>query len=180
MKNNINNLIATPIAILFIAISAQLSIHLPESVSSIPITGQSFAVLIIAHLMLEKWGIIVVGLYLLVGMLGAPVFSDFSSGIAALTGPSGGYLIGFLISAYTTGKMAKNQSPTFNKLLLQMALGTVVILIIGYIGLFRFLSPIEAFMKGVKPYLLGGLIKVLLASFLLWVYYQLKGLMNNN
>ncbi len=182
VKNNLSNFslaLFTPIAVLFIAISAQLSINLPEDVSMVPITGQSFAVLILAHIMKEKWAFIIVFLYLLIGVLGAPVFSDFSSGIDSFTGPSMGYLIGFLPAVLITGTLASKQGTKFSNLLVQMLLGTLIILICGYLGLFRFLDPSDAFIKGVKPYLLGAFVKIMLAVILLAVFYKLKALMNN-
>lgn len=177
--DNFKNIIFTPLAILFIAISAQLSISLPEAVSTVPITGQSFAVLIIAHLMKEKWASLIAALYLLIGIAGAPIFSNFSSGLNALTGPSGGYLIGFIAAAFITGKLSSKQDTSVKSILIQMLIGTLVILILGYLGLFRFLSPQEAFIKGVKPYLLGAFVKIFLAIILLSVYYKLRALMNN-
>ncbi len=179
MKDNFYNIIAVPIAILFIAISAQLSIDLPKDVSAVPITGQSFAVLIIAHVLKEKWASLAVLLYLLLGIIGVPIFSDFSSGIESFTGPSMGYLIGFILAAIVTGRLAAKGEAKFSSLLVQITLGTVVILVCGYLGLFRFLDPSEAFIKGVKPYLLGAFVKIMLAVILLTVFYKLKALMNN-
>jgi biotin transport system substrate-specific component len=179
MKDNFYYLIITPLAILFIAISAQLSISLPKDISTVPITGQTFSVLIIAHLLKHKWASLVTALYILVGILGAPVFSEFSSGIDSLSGPSGGYLIGFVAAAFITGKISSLQEPNFKNLLIQMGLGTLVILLIGYLGLFRFLNPADAFTKGVKPYLLGAFVKIFLSVILLTIFYKLKALMNN-
>jgi biotin transport system substrate-specific component len=179
MKDNFFNLIITPIAILFIAISAQLSISLPENISVIPITGQTFSILIIAHLMKEKWATIISVAYLLVGIIGIPVFSDFTSGVDVILGPSGGYLIGFIAGSFVSGKLSSKQEPTVKNLFIQMLIGTLVILFVGYIGLFRFLNPYDSFSKGVQPYLLGGFVKIILSVILLTIYYKLKALMNN-
>lgn len=180
MKNNINKFIYSLLAILVLAIFAQLRIELPESVSNIPITGQTFAVVLIAHLLHEKWATVTTALYLILGALGLPVFSKFSSGMDILLGPTGGYLFGFVITALIIGKMASNNKATASSLLKQMILGHVIILICGFLGLLFILDAKTAFLQGVKPFLLGAFIKAILAFVLLWIYYRLRSLMDNN
>ena len=174
----IANALGTLIAIVALGASAQLSISLPESVSVAPITGQTLAVLLIAWILKWRWGALAIVLYLIIGTLGAPIFSEFSSGVEVLTGPSLGYFIGFVVAALVVGKMAEKQKSRFGFYLLQMLIGSLVILLIGWLGLFRYLDWKEGLIKGVLPFLPGALIKVFLGAILLSVYRRFKQLMN--
>lgn len=174
----IANSLGTVIAVVAMGASAQLSISLPESTSVAPITGQSLAVLLVAWLLRWQWGTLAVILYLLVGVLGAPVYSDFSSGIETFTGPSLGYFIGFIVATAVVGKMAETQKSRFGYYLLQMLIGSLIILLIGWLGLFRYLDAKDGFMKGVLPFLPGALVKIFLAAILLSVYRRFKQLLN--
>ena len=68
-------------------------------------TGQTFAIGLTATFLGRKLGLISVGVYLLLGLIGLPVFSGMTGGIAVLFGPTGGYLIGFLLQTWITGWM---------------------------------------------------------------------------
>ncbi|MGQ4823869.1 biotin transporter BioY, partial [Enterococcus faecalis] len=71
----------------------------------VPLTGQTFAIGLTATFLGRKLGLISVGVYLLLGLIGLPVFSGMTGGIAVLFGPTGGYLIGFLLQTWITGWM---------------------------------------------------------------------------
>ena len=79
----------------------------------VPFTMQSMAVLTVAALLGPKAGCASVGVYLLLGAVGMPVFSGFRGGAQALLGPTGGYLIGFLLCAFATG-MASQKGKSRN------------------------------------------------------------------
>jgi biotin transport system substrate-specific component len=80
---------------------AQVRFYLPWS--PVPLTGQTFAVILSAVLLGKWWGGISQGIYLGVGMAGVPWFSGLNSGFAYLAGPTGGYLIGFVLAAFFLG-----------------------------------------------------------------------------
>ncbi len=165
------------IAIAALGAAAQLSISLPESVSVAPITGQSLVVLLIAHLLKEKWAPAAIVIYLLIGIAGAPVFSGFEGGWEKFSGPSLGYFAGFIIAAIVGGILARKQKERFAFYLLQMLIGTVLILLCGWLGLFRFFDAQTAFIKGVLPFLPGALTKIILGAALLSVFRRFKTLM---
>ena len=71
----------------------------------VPLTGQTFAIGLTATFLGRKLGLISVVVYLLLGLIGLPVFSGMTGGIAVLFGPTGGYLIGFLLQTWITGWM---------------------------------------------------------------------------
>ena len=94
-----------------------------------------------------------------------PVFSGGSGGFEILTVYTGGYLIGFLVAALIMDfcrKLGWNNLTT--KILLAMFLGTVIILIFGYVQLSFFLGLEQAFLKGILPFLSGALIKIIVGS----------------
>lgn len=165
------------ISIAALGAAAQLSISLPETVSVAPITGQSLAVLLIAHLLKEKWAMAVMIIYLIIGIAGAPVFAGFEGGIEKFSGPSLGYFIGFIVAALVCGVLARRQQQKFSFYLLQMLIGTAIILLCGWLSLFRFLEPKTAFVKGVLPFLPGGIIKIVIGAILLSIIRRFKNFM---
>jgi len=165
------------ISIAALGAAAQLSISLPESVSVAPITGQSLAVLLMAHLLRETWATIAISIYLAIGIIGAPVFGGFEGGWEKFSGPSLGYFIGFIVAAIVCGVLARKQKERFGYYLLQMLIGTILILFCGWLGLFRFLDVKTAFVKGVLPFLPGALIKITIGALLLSVFRRFKILM---
>ena len=99
-------------------------------VGSVPITRQVFAVALAGY-MLGCRGLIVVGAYLLIGMIGVPIFSGFSGGVASLVGPSGGYLIGFVVLALGCG-IAKDRPIWL--VVVSSTVSLVVLYALGIIG----------------------------------------------
>ena len=91
-----------------VAILAQVSIPIP--ISPVPITVQLFGVFLAGALLGSKWGAAAMGIYLLLGAAGAPVFSAGRGGLHIIFGPTGGYLIGFVIGAYVLGRLIENKA----------------------------------------------------------------------
>ncbi|MAY84461.1 MAG: hypothetical protein CMP59_10050 [Flavobacteriales bacterium] len=168
--------LSIPIATISLAVAAQLMIQLPEEVSVVPITGQSLAILLIMELMLWRNGLIAVALYLLLGGLGLPMFADFASGWDVVSGVAMGYFIGFLLAILLFSRQA-DKSKAMSKVSLRLLLATILILLCGWLGLLKFLEPLEAFKKGILPYLPGALIKMVLAFIIIGLYRRFRGLM---
>ena len=158
------------------ALAAQWRIYLPFT--PVPITGQTFAVLLTGAALGWKLGAAGQLLYLLVGAAGAPVFSDASGGVEVLAGATGGYLIGFVFAAGLVGWMAEHrQDRTFATMFTAFILGSAVIYAFGVAGLMisadmTLTAAIEA---GVVPFLLGDLIKAAVAGLLLPGAWRLLG-----
>lgn len=158
------------------ALAAQWRIYLPFT--PVPITGQTFAVLLTGAALGWKLGAAGQLLYLAVGALGAPVFTDGSGGIEVLTGATGGYLIGFVFAAGLVGWMAEHrQDRTFSTMFTAFILGSAVIYAFGVVGLMvsadmTLAAAVEA---GVVPFLLGDLIKAAAAGILLPGAWKLLG-----
>lgn len=158
------------------ALAAQWRIVLPFT--PVPITGQTFAVLLTGAALGWKLGAAGQMLYVAAGALGAPVFSEGSGGMEVIRGATGGYLIGFVFAAGLVGWMAEHrQDRTFPTMFTAFILGSAVIYLFGVIGLMIATGwpLVEAVEKGVVPFLLGDLIKAAVAGLLLPGAWKLVG-----
>lgn len=158
------------------ALAAQWRVYLPFT--PVPITGQTFAVLFTGAALGWKLGASGQLLYVAVGALGAPVFSDSSGGVEVITGATGGYLIGFVFAAGLVGWMAEHrQDRTFPTMFTAFILGSVVIYVFGVTGLMisADMSLSAAVEAGVAPFLLGDLIKASAAGILLPGAWKMVG-----
>lgn len=142
-------------ASLLIAISANIEIPL----FPVPVTLQSLTVLLIAGLLGSRMGVAAVGCYLLEAALGFPVLAGFTGGLAHLFGPTGGYLFGFLIAAYTVGRIYESSTGTFIRTWLVGALGFTLIMACGFGYLCQFMDINKAISVGILPFLLGEFLK---------------------
>lgn len=151
---------------LFIALSARIAIHLPFS--PVPITGQTLAVLLAGALLGSRRGALSVLAYLAEGLAGLPVFSAGRAGLAHLLGPTGGYLIGFVAAAYLTGYLAErgwDRRPLTTAL--AMLAGNVALYLPGLAWLASFVGADKALALGLYPFVIGDLLKIVLAMTLL-------------
>ena len=151
---------------LLLALCAQIRIPLPFT--PVPITGQTFAVLLLP-VMLGGWrGPAAVALYLAQGLLGLPFFAGGSAGVAVLAGPSGGYLVGFLLAAVVIALLAGPRGGGRARLALALLAGNLAIYLCGVPWLARFVDGgmVAALTLGMTPFLLGDAIKLLAALLL--------------
>jgi biotin transport system substrate-specific component len=164
----------------FVAVAAQVSISLPFT--PVPITGQTFAVVLVGAALGALLGLASLGLYLFVGALGAPVYADGNHGWDVLTGPTGGYIVGFVLAAVLTGWLAQRHwDRRFSSAVAAMLSGNVVIYLVGLPWLAAKLDTglEKTFELGLYPFVVGDLLKLYLAGALLpgaWLLVQrLKG-----
>lgn len=152
---------------LFVALAAQAAVPLPWT--PVPLTGQTFAVLLTGALLGSRLGALALLAYLAEGAAGLPFFQGGTGGPAPLFGPTAGYLFAFPAAAFVTGYLAeRGWDRGFSKAAAAMALGSLVILAGGWAWLALFLrSAGEAFRLGVAPFIVGDLIKVALAACVL-------------
>jgi len=151
---------------LLLALTAQIQVLLP--ISPVPITGQTFGVLLLASLYGSRRGPATVMTYLLLGGLGLPVFAGGASGAARLVGPTAGYLAGFLVAAFAVGALAErgwDRRPATTAA--SMVVGNLIIYLLGAAWLSRFVGPSSVLSAGVLPFLAGDAVKILLATLLL-------------
>jgi biotin transport system substrate-specific component len=158
------------------ALAAQVSFPVPGS--PVPVTGQTFAVLLTAAALGPARGLAAQALYLVMGAVGLPVFAGAAHGPGVIFGASGGYLIGFLAASLITGYGARHgadRSPV--RTLLLFALASVVIYAIGttWLCLDTGMSLGAGISAGVTPFLPGDAVKALLAAGLLPGAWWLAG-----
>ncbi len=160
---------------LLIGLSAQIAVKLPFS--PVPITCQTLAVLMAGALLGRIRGSLCVLAYIAEGVAGLPVFALGRGGLAALAGPSGGYLVGFVAAAYITGFLAeKGWDRRFSTTILAMLLGDAALYAFGLLWLsylFGFNSAVLA--VGLYPFITGDILKILIAGMMLPSGWKLLG-----
>jgi biotin transport system substrate-specific component len=151
---------------LFIAACAQFSIQ----IGPVPITGQSFAVLLTGALLGSRLGAAAVIAYLIEGALGLPFFAGGGAGIVRFFGPTGGYLVAFPAAAFITGAFSEyGWDKRYVTAVAAMAIGSAVILL-GGLGWFMVVMntpPVAALKVSVLPFIAGDVIKIALAAAVL-------------
>ncbi|ABX44024.1 biotin transporter BioY [Lachnoclostridium phytofermentans] len=145
--------------------TAILCILAPFSIplSTVPISLGTFAVYLCAVILGARKAIISVILYIMIGLVGLPVFAEGMAGFGVLAGPTGGYLIGYLVMAFFTGFFAKRWGKRPIIVFLGMVLGTIGCYLIGtvWLGLQLKLGVSKALMAGVIPFIPGDIIKMI-------------------
>jgi biotin transport system substrate-specific component len=152
-----------------IALSAQITIHLPGT--PVPISGQTFAALLVGSAYGARRGFATFALYMAIGAVGLPVFQSGTSGWDVISGATGGYLVGMLLAAGFVGALAERKwDRTLSTSLSAMLTGSVIIYICGLAWLYHEL-PNATFdgtlHAGLYPFVVGDLIKLYLAGALL-------------
>lgn len=151
---------------LLVAALAQVSIPLPFT--PVPITGQTFAVLLVGAALGARRGAASLGLYVAQGAFGLPVFAGGASGLAKLTGPTGGYLVGFVAAAYVVGFLAeRGLDRRLWTALGAFVIGELVIYLVGVPWLAQFIGWDKALVGGLWPFLPGDAVKAVLAALAL-------------
>lgn len=177
------DVLAVLVGSMFITLCSKISFLLPFT--PVPITLQTFGVIMIGMLMGSKRGASAVGLYLLQGALGLPVFAVAGAGLPYMLGPTGGYLFAFIISAFVVGLLAeKDWDKNIILSLVSFAVGTIIIYTFGVLWLSRFIGWDKVFVAGVLPFIPGAILKASLTMWLLplgWkIFNVLKKSKNNN
>ena len=134
----------------------------------VPLTMQSLAVLLLGAAFGLRLGVATMLLYLVEGAIGLPVFAGtpmHGFGLAYMMGPTGGFLVGFVLAAAVVGFFAERGADrSVPQMLGAMTLGHVVLFVTGYAWLARLIGPEAALVAGVLPFILGTIVKTLLAA----------------
>lgn len=161
-------------ASLVTAVAARIAVPLPWS--PVPITGQTFAVVLSGAALGMRRGFASQALYLAQGACGLPVFAAGAGGATRLLGPSGGYLLAFPFAAALVGWLAergwdRRPASTF----LAMIAGSGIIVAVGLAQLALFVPPPALFVSGLLPFLPGDVLKAALAAVALPAAWRLAG-----
>lgn len=149
---------------LIVAVSAQVAFPVP--LSPVPMTLQGLAVIAVGGLFGPAAGTGALVLYLVAGLLGAPVFAQSSSGLVRLLGPTGGYLLAFPVAAFVAGAVGARGN------LLRSFAGALLAMVTIHLGGWAWLAlgfgGERAATLGVTPFLVPDALKVVLAALIMW------------
>ncbi len=157
-------------------------LYIPLPITPVPITLQTFFVLLCAAFLRRKDGFVTQGAYVGLGALGLPVFSGAAGGLLKLFGPTGGYLVGFAVCIYVVSALLDNfknkKQLTFARILFAFASGIAVIYLCGglWLAFITKFSFSEVITYGIMPFIAGDVLKVMFAAI---IFHKSKSKMRN-
>lgn len=165
MHTRVRHIALVAIGVLLIAIGAKISFVLPDN--PIPVTGQTFGVLVAGGALGFRRGIAAAGIYVLLGVFGLPFFALNRTGIEVIWGASGGYLIGFVVAAAIVGRLAelgwdRKIVGAIGAMLIANA--AIYVIAVPWLAVTAGYGPEEAFQKGFLTFVVGDAIKLALAA----------------
>jgi len=142
-------------------------IRIPLAFTPVPITLQTFFVILSGAILGRRLGLFAQASYVMLGVLGLPIFQGYNAGVFYLAGPTGGYLLGFIAAAYVTGFLARKN------VVLAMSAGLFTIYALGVLWLaVGFGTGFKsAVLLGFVPFIPGAFLKLVMASL---VYAKIK------
>jgi len=164
-KINIRQMTLISLFAALTAVGAFISIPLYP----VPLTLQTLFTLLAAMTLGSVMGMLSQIIYVMLGVIGLPVFAGFKTGIGILFGPTGGFLFGFIISAYIIGKIIElKKEKNFFYYFLAGIIGTIILYIVGItqLSLVTDMGIKKALMVGMLPFLPGDILKIIAASFI--------------
>ncbi len=189
-----DNVLSTSIKLRMTAYSALFTaliiiggyISIPIPISPIPIVLADFFVMMAGLFMGYKWGAGSVMLYVFLGFVGLPIFAGGKAGLSVIVGPTGGFVLGYLLMAFIIGFISTRGKASFVKNLAALIIGNISLYTVGILGLkiSMDLSIGKAIAVGLFPFIIGIVIKVsallLLAQILLPQFKQKILYIKNN
>ncbi len=147
-----------------ISVMGYISVPIPP----VPITGQTLAVMLAGMVLSPAAAGMSVGVFMLLGAIGVPVFSNGRAGIEVILGPSGGYIVGFLVAAIVISLLKGNGRDIKRALLACVIGGFGVVYAIGLPWLAGILSldMNSALAAGLYPFIIGDALKIVLAAYI--------------
>ena len=173
-RSRVRDVVAVVGFALLTAVAAQISI--PLGFTPVPLTGQTFAVLLAGGVLGSRRGGLSMLLYVALGAIGLPFYADGAGGWTAATGATAGYLVGFIVAAVVVGLMAEHgQDRKLSTSIPAFIAGTMIIYTVGAgwlaydlgLPLSAAAGEPSAISLGVAPFLVGDVFKALLAGALL-------------
>jgi biotin transport system substrate-specific component len=166
-----------------ILITAGAFVYIPLPFTPVPITLQTFFVLLCGAFLSKREGVFTQGLYAGLGAMGLPIFSAAQGGLLKLFGPTGGYIIGFIVAIFSLKYMLnyfseKTLKLTFSQVLISMSVAMSAIYFFGglWLAISMKFSFSQIILLGVLPFIPGEVVKVLLAST---IYYKANDRLRN-
>jgi biotin transport system substrate-specific component len=150
---------------LLIYLSALVVIPIPGN--PVPITGQTFGVLLVGGALGFRRGLAAVLLYVLLGVVGLPFFAEGKGGLTVILGASGGYLIGFILAGALVGRLAElGWDRHLAGAVGAMVIGNALIYVVGlpWLAFVAHFDATTAVQKGLVPFIFGDILKLVLAA----------------
>jgi biotin transport system substrate-specific component len=155
----------------FIALSAQVSIPLPY----VPITGQTLAIFLAALALGSRLGTLSVLAYLGYAAIGLPVLAEGKTLFPAIFGPTGGFIVGFVLAAFALGWLTdRGWSRSLVLVFAGMLIASIVLYVPGLLWLSKFVG-MDTFKYGLTPFIAGDAVKAVLAALLLPAAWRIIG-----
>lgn len=161
---------------LFAALTAVCSmISIPLPFTPVPINLATLSVFLAGGLLGSRYGALSQLVYVLLGAIGLPVFHSFTGGLGILTGPTGGYIIGYVAAAWLIGFLSEKLGRVYYKNMISMTAGLAVCYTLGTVWFMYITSTglAAALMLCVVPFLLGDAIKIVAGSILVKKLHRL-------
>ncbi|GEM_PF-96921 len=145
----------------FVALCAQIRIPL----TPVPITGQTLGVLLTGALLGSRRGGLSLLAYTLQGGMGLPFFAGGAAGFAIIVGPTGGYIVGFIVAAFVIGLLAeRGWDRNIITMAMAMVVGNIIIYVFGLAWLAKFVPAERLLVAGLIPFIPGDIVKLVLAA----------------
>ncbi len=144
-----------------IAALVAISAYLPIPIGPVPIILQNLFILLAGLVLGSRWGLTSMGIYLLIGAIGLPVFNGGKGGLAHFLGPTGGYLIGYALCAFVTGFIAERGKPGTTRDIVAVIVGDLMLFVPGVPWLVAATGMTwnKALLTGFVPFIPGDIIK---------------------
>ncbi len=149
-------------------------VRIPLPFTPVPITLQTFFVLLAGAVLGRQWGVASQLGYVLLGVFGLPIFAGASFGLAVFFGPTGGYLLGFILAGWMVGRIiSRHKIVRFNQILITMLIGSLLIDLLGciWLGMLLRINLKKVLMLGLWPFLPGDTMKSIVAAL---VYQKIQ------
>jgi len=158
------------IGVLFFVLATTLGafVRIPLKNSPVPITLQTFFVLLSGAVLGRKLGGLSQAVYLILGAAGLPIFQSSGFGASYLLGPTGGYLVGFIAASYAVGRLVRFNSFSTMWIIASFAIGSLIIYIFGvsWLGFIYKTGMTKAVYMGALPFIPGDIVKILIAALI--------------
>lgn len=165
MKQKVTTQELTIMGLLAAVLCVSSYINIPLPISPVPITAQLVVVNMIVLLLRQKKAAITVGVWMVLGMVGLPVFAGGTGGIGVFVGPTGGFVVGYLVMAFVCSVLKEKCKKEYQKLLILIGVGIPIIYIVGvsWMKLVTGIAWPVAWVTGVLPFLPGDILKAVAA-----------------
>ena len=165
MGSRVRHVALIVLGALLIYLTARIAFPVPGS--PVPVTGQTFGVLLVGGALGFRRGVASVALYVLIGLIGLPFFAEGKGGVNVILGASGGYIVGFVLAAAIVGRLAElGWDRRIIGAIGAMIIGEIAIYAVGvpWLMAVAHLDLANGLKQGLTPFIVGDALKLILAA----------------